>query len=341
MDRSSVCATSSTQEHFKQRTCYEEGHRRELEQPPELPQLFKEWIPSPEELSRHSAIFHQRQPPPTSPRGRRRWSAFISQPTPSAPTTHHHEPPPPDYFSLHPPDSAAPAIPSPSSSETPSPINSTSSRHSLTHLRRRFSSIPSFSLLPSSLAHIPSQPPHSSSGARQASRISAAQDGLHPPSRPPSLIHPQKNTKKKARHSLRNRLSSFFHLLTHHHHHPSPTSPNNPAPLPTNKTLSRHSAHLEHRSSALSHIPNRLHSLYPHSLINNNRYSIAEEAEGEEEEEEEEASEACREANRQRALADLERGGQRDARIPAPPRTRLSPTRPHSFQPSSPSPLQG
>ncbi|KNZ58406.1 hypothetical protein VP01_1935g1 [Puccinia sorghi] len=345
MDRPSVssddrCGTSSTQEHFKQRTYGEEEDRRELEQPPELPQLFKEWIPSPEELSRHSAIFHQRHPPPTRhhPQGRRRWSAFLSQPTPSTPPTHHHhEPPPPDYFSLHPPDSA-PTIPSPSSSETPSPIRSTSSPHSLTHLRRRFSSIHSFSLLNPSLAPNPSRPPHSS-GALQTPRTSTVQDGHHQRSRPQSLIHPPKSTQKKAHHSLRNRLGSFFHLFTHphHHYHPSPTTPNpnNPTPVPTyNKTLNRHSNHLGPRSSVLFNIPNCL------SRTSSNPYNIPEEAESEEE-----GSEASREANRRRALADLERGGQRHAPIPSPPppsppRPRLPPARHHSLQTLS-SPLQG
>ncbi|POW20059.1 hypothetical protein PSHT_03966 [Puccinia striiformis] len=93
----------------KQPAWHPDEQQRAVEQPPELPQLYKEW---PATLSRPSA---RSQPTPSKQQRRRRWSTlFTTNKSASPPDLN-----PPDYFSLS-------NLPSPTSHPAPSPSNNLS-----------------------------------------------------------------------------------------------------------------------------------------------------------------------------------------------------------------------
>ncbi|KAH9446187.1 hypothetical protein Pst134EB_024004 [Puccinia striiformis f. sp. tritici] len=113
----------------KQPAWHPDEQQRAVEQPPELPQLYKEW---PATLSRPSA---RSQPTPSKQQRRRRWSTlFTTNKSASPPDLN-----PPDYFSL---------------SNLPSPT-CTASSSTFPTLVRPTSSINTPSLQPSKPSHRP------------------------------------------------------------------------------------------------------------------------------------------------------------------------------------------
>ncbi|WAQ90087.1 hypothetical protein PtA15_12A72 [Puccinia triticina] len=244
------------------RTCPSEKHRpndeRVIEQPPELPQLFKAWIPSPEARCRHSALLA----PEPSPARRRRWSAFVSN-NPSAPLPLPRTPP------------ARPAA----------------------DFRRRLSRT------------IPGPAPPRNPLASRASR-SPARRASHAPSPPspprfsfslPSSTDESGWTQAKKHHSLRSRLSSLLHLFA------KDPPPHTPAarPRPSSVFLAPPPSHPRPSSLAPP-------SLGPHYRPTSATTPAAPNPRIAEEDDDEEDA-AVRDANRRRALADLERGQVRDS----------------------------
>ncbi|PLW20586.1 hypothetical protein PCANC_06063 [Puccinia coronata f. sp. avenae] len=345
---------------FKQ-TGYEDHERRALEQPPELPYLYKRWIPSPEEMLRQSSTF-QLSPTRTSSeqasqqsRTRRRWSALINGSC--TPTVQPPPPPspPPDYFSLSnlsDPPLLNPADAGPSSSHSPPPTSTTPSEAFLRLCRRFSSNSHSF---PLSSAPPPAAVPRSHhSFTRPRSYSQPRQPSLIPTRWSTSQSHdvPSSqsscNQKNKSRRSFRTHLTSFLHHVFTIHR-PAPTAHSTTTTRttttathqhdqhPTDKSFNRQSTQLtrlhqrQRRSSILpSHPNNRGPQSLNLSIANNhldphlNRLRIDEEEE--EDDDDRPPDESHRQANRRRALADLERGLQQAADRPGP--DHLPPRRP-------------